>query len=80
MDESEDVVSEIIEINGQKYLVPTVIIPNGRTVLNYDGKLKIPIPFEVANMHFTKVSIEIDKRQKPRFKQRLISFITFGIK
>tara|TARA_B110000908_G_C9903077_1_gene291917 strand:+ start:81 stop:323 length:243 start_codon:yes stop_codon:yes gene_type:complete len=80
MDKSEDVVSEIIEINGQKYLVPAVITTNGRTVLNYDGKIKIPIPFEVVNMRFTKVSTEIDKRQKPNFKQRLISFITFGIK
>jgi len=80
MDESEGAVSEIIEINGQKYWVPTVTTANGRTVLNYDGKIKIPMPFEVANMHFTRVSTEINKRQKPSFKQRLTSFFTFSIK
>ena len=39
MDKSEDVVSDIIEINSQKYLVPTVITSNGRTVLDYDRQL-----------------------------------------
>ena len=80
MDESEAAVSEIIEINGQKYWVPTFTTANGRTVLNYDGKIKIPMPFEVANMRFTRVSTEINKRQKPSFKQRLTSFFTFSIK
>jgi hypothetical protein len=45
MDGSEDVFSKIIEISGHKYLVPTVITTNGRAVFNYDGKIKIPIPF-----------------------------------
>jgi hypothetical protein len=78
MDNLEDTTSEIIEINGQKYLVPTVITANGRTVLDYDGKIKIPLPIDIANMRFTKVSTEINNRQKPSFKQRLVSFITLG--
>jgi hypothetical protein len=31
---------------------------NGRAVLDYDGKIKIPIPFEVANMRFTKYQLK----------------------
>jgi hypothetical protein len=63
MDGSEDVFSKIIEISGHKYLVPTVITINGRAVFNYDGKIKIPIPFEMTNMRFNKVLTEIYKRQ-----------------
>ena len=39
MDGSKDVDSDIFEINSQKYLVPTVITSNGRTVLDYDRQL-----------------------------------------
>jgi len=63
MDEAKD---EIIEINGQKYLVQTKTTANGRTVLGYDRK--IPIPINMGDMRFTRSSNQINKAPKSTFK------------
>jgi hypothetical protein len=63
MDEPKD---EIIEINGHKYLVLTRTTANGRTVLDYERK--IPIPIKMGDMRFTRVSNQINKAPKSTFK------------
>jgi hypothetical protein len=67
---------DIIEIDGQRYLVPTRLI-DGKLVPDPDRKIKIPIEI-TNNIHFTRTSTEIVKNQKRTFKQRLVSLITFG--
>jgi hypothetical protein len=73
MSQSDD---DIIEIDGQRYLVPTRLI-DGELVPDPDRKIKIPIKI-TNNIHFTRTSTEIVKNQKRTFKQRLVSLITFG--
>jgi hypothetical protein len=67
---------DIIEIDGQRYLVPTRLI-DGKLVPDPDRKIKIPIEI-TNNIHFTRTSTEIVKNQKRTFKQRLVSLIAFG--
>jgi hypothetical protein len=67
---------DIIEIDGQRYLVPTRLI-DGKLVPDPDRKIKIPIEI-TNNIHFTRTSTEIVKNQKRTFKQRLVSLIIFG--
>ena len=73
MSRSDD---DIIEIDGQKYIVPTRLI-DGELVPDPDRKIKIPIEI-TNNIHFTRTSTEIVKNQKRTFKQRLVTLITFG--
>jgi hypothetical protein len=73
MSQSND---DIIEIDGQSYIVPTRLI-DGELVPDPDSKIKIPIEI-TSKIHFTKASAEINKNQKRTFKQRLVSLITFG--
>jgi hypothetical protein len=73
MSQSDD---DIIEIDGQKYIVPTRLI-DGELVPDPDRKIKIPIEI-TSKIHFTRASTEINKNQKRTFKQRLVSLITFG--
>jgi hypothetical protein len=68
---------DIIEIDGQRYIVPTRLI-DGELVPDPDRKIKIPVEI-TNNIHFTRASTEIVKNQKRTFKQRLVSLITFGV-
>jgi hypothetical protein len=67
---------DIIDIDGQRYLVPTRLI-DGELVPDPDRKIKIPVEI-TSSFRFTKASTEIVKIQKRSFKQRLVSLITFG--
>jgi hypothetical protein len=73
MDQSGD---DIIEIDGQRYLVPTRLI-DGELISDPDRKIKIPIEI-TSKIHFTRASTEINKNHKPTLKERLVSLITFG--
>jgi hypothetical protein len=72
MNQSDD---DIIEIDGQRYVVPTRLI-DGELVPDFDRKIKLPIEI-TSSFRFTRASTEIDRNQKPTFKQRLVSLITF---
>jgi hypothetical protein len=73
MSQSND---DIIEIDGQRYIVPTRLIDRELTP---DTNRKIKTPIEIrSKIHFTRASTEINKNQKRTFKQRLASLITFG--
>jgi hypothetical protein len=67
---------DIIEIDGQRYLVPTQLI-NGELVHDPDKKIKLPIEI-TSSFRFTRASTEIVKNQKRTFKQRLVTLITLG--
>jgi hypothetical protein len=67
---------DIIEINGQRYLVPTRL-NNGELVPDPDKIIKLPIEI-TSSFRFTKASTEVIKNEKRSFKQRLISLITFS--
>jgi hypothetical protein len=67
---------DIIEIDGQRYLVPTRLI-DGELVPDPDKKIKLPIEI-TSSFRFTRVSTEIDEKQKPTLKQRLVSLITLS--
>ena len=73
MSQSDD---DIIEIDGQRYLIPTRLI-DGELVPDPDRKIKIPIEI-TSSFRFTRASTVIDKNQKLSFKHRLVSLITFG--
>lgn len=59
---------DIIEIDGQRYLVPTRLI-DGELVPDPDKKIKLPIEI-TSSFRFTRASTEIDEKQKPTLKQR----------
>jgi hypothetical protein len=67
---------DIIEIDGQKYLVPTSLI-DGELVPDPEKKIKLSIEI-TSRFRFTRASTEIDKKQKSTFKQRLASLITLS--
>jgi hypothetical protein len=67
---------DIIEIDGQRYLVPTRLI-NGELVPAPDKKIKLPIEI-TSSFRFTRASTEVIKNRKRSIKQRLVSLITFG--
>jgi hypothetical protein len=66
--------SEIVEIDGQRYLVPTVF-KDGQLVRDVDSKIKLPITI-TDNFHINRSSASIEK---PTFKERLISIFTLGL-
>jgi hypothetical protein len=55
MSQSDD---DIIELDGQKYIVPTRLI-DGELVPDPDSKIKIPIEI-TSKIHFTRASTEIN--------------------
>jgi hypothetical protein len=67
---------DIIEIDGQRYLVPTRLI-DGELVPDPDKKIKLPIEI-TSSFRFTRASTEIDEKQKLTLKQRLVSLITLS--
>ncbi|PKG96953.1 hypothetical protein [Paraglaciecola sp. MB-3u-78] len=67
---------DIIEIDGQRYLVPTRLI-DGELVPDPDKKIKLPIEI-TSSFCFTRASTEIDEKHKPTLKQRLVSLITLS--
>lgn len=68
--------SQIIEIEGQRYIIPTVL-KNGRLVQAYDKKLKLPI--EVTESFHIHRRTKINKPERT-FRQRIVSLITLGIR
>ena len=63
--------SDIVEIEGQCYLIPTVL-RNGKLVPNYDKKLKLPIEI-TKGFHIHRRTI-MNKPERT-FKQWLVSLI-----
>jgi hypothetical protein len=68
--------NDIIEIDGQRYLVPTRLI-NGKLIPDPDKKIILPVEI-TSSFSFTRASTEVIKNQKRSFKQCLVTLITFG--
>jgi hypothetical protein len=67
---------DIIEIDGQRYLVPTRL--NNVELVPVPVK-KIKLPIEItSSFRFTRASTEVIKNEKRSYKQHLVSLITFG--
>jgi hypothetical protein len=66
---------DIIEIDGQKYLIPTVF-KDGQLVSDVANKIKLPIPI-TDRLHICYAS---EPLPRPTFKKRLISILTLGLR
>jgi hypothetical protein len=73
MSQSDD---DIIEIDGQRYIVPTRLI-DGELAPDPDKKIKLPIEI-TSSFRFTRASTEVIENQKRSYKQHLVSLITSG--
>ncbi len=60
---------DIIEIDGQRYLVPTRLI-NGELVPDPDKKIKLPIEI-TSSFRFTRASTKVIKKPKTKLQTPL---------
>ena len=76
MDTEGETGDSIVEIDGERYLIPTVI-KDGRLIPDHSKRIKLPIPM-TERLHINYASpISAPKKT---LKERFITIITLGLR